>query len=110
MFQVFLLILAAPPSLMSGVKRADTLHDERHGLHVHLYDQFVSFSMWKNSRSIVNVTSLPEHEHEHTTTDIFDIANLKEQGIAEEDIMQKVRDILTVAEVNDNLNDIFEKP
>jgi hypothetical protein len=92
---------------MSGVERADTLHDEHHGLHVHLYDQFLPLSPWKNNSSVVNVTSLPEHEHD--TKDIFDIADVKEEGIAE-DTMQKVREILAVTEIDDTLNDIFENP
>ena len=106
MFIVYLLLLTAVSRLVSGEERADTLHDEHHGLHVHLYDQFVSLSMWKNSRSIVNVTSLPEHEHENDTTDIFEIADVKEEGI---DIMQEVRDILDVADKDVAINDIFVK-
>ena len=104
MFSVYLLLLTAVSRLVSGEERADTLHDEHHGLHVHLHDQFLPLSLWQNDSSTVNVSSLPEHEHR--TKDIFDIADVKEEGIAE-DIMQKVRDILAIVDKDDALNDTF---
>ena len=104
MFIVFLLLLTAVSRLVSGEERADTLHDDHHGLHVHLHDQFLPLSLWQNDSSTLNVSSLPEHGH--LTKDIFDIADVKEEGIAE-DIMQKVRDILAIVDKDDALNDTF---
>ena len=106
MFSVYLLLLTAVSRLVSGEERADTLHDDHHGLHVHLHDQFLPLSLWQNDSSTVNVSSLPEHGHR--TKDIFDIADVKEEGIAE-DIMQKVRDILAIDDKDDAINDIFVK-
>ena len=78
MFSIIIVQLAIQARVAGCVQKADSLHDEHRGLHVHHHDQWVHPTTVKNESSFLNKLNLTEHG----TKDILDIAGVQDEETA----------------------------
>jgi len=95
MYNVIIIQLVSLAKLIGGSKKADSLNDEHHGLHVHHHDQWVHPNTVRNDTDLRNMTQKPEDG-------IKDVLGIVKKEEIPEHIMKKVKDILGVAKAEES--------